>query len=265
MIKVGAISVLKDDKGPGGQMDTETFLDLACETGMDIVDISMDKGFTGTTPAGLARIKRKCVKYGLPVGLVSGSGGLVGTDEERRARTDKAKNAVAVARFLGAPKITVQGGGYRTESYWKPQVDAFKEICDYAAEQGIIIAIHGHGPPTTPTAEQMLNLYKDVDRENTTLVVDTHKWEGYKEGPLQEHYYGWFEALAPLATSVRAKIYKIDSGREEWCDYPRILSVLRKNSFNGALSIYYMGSGRNQANEREGMAKGVKYLKTLVS
>ena len=61
---------------------------------------------------------------------------------------------------------------------------------------------------------------------------------------------------------MRCKLYRIQSGVEEWLDYPRIFDILRGVDFNGWLSIVYEG----QDVEEEGTAvpKAVAYLRKLL-
>ena len=38
-------------------------------------------------------------------------------------------------------------------------------------------------------------------------------------------FYGYMEQTVPYATCIRTKFYRIESGREEWLDYERIVSI----------------------------------------
>ena len=54
------------------------------------------------------------------------------------------------------------------------------------------------------------------------------------------------EQAAPLTSHVRAKFYKIDSGREEWLDYRRIAGILKGAGYNGTVGVVFEGQGRQQ-------------------
>ena len=72
------------------------------------------------------------------------------------------------------------------------------------------------------------------------------------------------EQTAPYASYVRAKIYKIDSGREEWIDYGRVMEVLRGVDFNGTMSIVYEDQG-NACGPREAIALAVSHLRDAIA
>ena len=62
--------------------------------------------------------------------------------------------------------------------------------------------------------------------------MDTGQWQGAVGGSPRgwrdlnvDIYRDYMERVAPFTTLVRAKIYKIDNGWEEWLDYPRIFKV----------------------------------------
>ena len=61
-----------------------------------------------------------------------------------------------------------------------------------------------------------------------------------------------------------AKIYKIDSGREEWLDYERVMGILRKVNFNGNMSIVFEGKG-NQCSDYEAIGLAAKFLRRLLA
>ena len=60
---------------------------------------------------------------------------------------------------------------------------------------------------------------------------------------------------------VRTKFYRIDSGVEEWLDYPRILDILTEVGYNGILSVVYEG----ESDAIDSMEKAAKYLRTLIN
>ena len=62
-----------------------------------------------------------------------------------------------------------------------------------------------------------------------------------------------------MLLTVRAKIYKIDSGKEEWLDYERIIEILRTVNYNGNMSIVFEGQG-NQVSDLEAIGLAVTYL-----
>ena len=59
---------------------------------------------------------------------------------------------------------------------------------------------------------------------------------------------------------MRTKIYRIDSGVEEWLDYDRILRIPNAADYNGNLSVVYEGQGDPHVDTR----KAVIYLRRLL-
>ena len=123
------------------------------------------------------------------------------------------------------------------------------------------------------TANQALRILRETDRENFTFLWDTGQWLGsigsHPRGefdPNVDIYRDYLEPTAPYATYVRAKIYQIDTGKETYLDYPRIMQILKSANFNGNVSIVYEGAeGRNKCSEPEGIRLAVKYLRDVIA
>ena len=77
--------------------------------------------------------------------------------------------------------------------------------------------------------------------------------------------YEYMEQTAPYASCVRAKIYKIDSGREEWLDYPRIIEMLYTAGFNGNVSICFEGGDRNRCDAEECLRLATHHLREVIA
>ena len=287
MIKLGCNSLVKDRDNPGGWIDIETMIDLIHTLRLDIIDFQLDRGFRSLEPAYLRRIKILCHKYGLPIGFIGAGSGFVSTaqlpngevvgaslsSEELQERIDVVKEAVDVAVFMGAPLIRLFGGGVpegteNRETVWSTMISGFQAVSDYAAEKGILIGLHNHPPAAEPTSDDILRILNDVDRENFTFILDTGRWRGAptsREGTSDssENIYRYMEQTAPYASYVRAKIYKVDSGKEELLDYRRIIAILKKANFNGNMSIVLEDQG-NQCDYAEAIGLAVKHLRELL-
>ena len=75
--------------------------------------------------------------------------------------------------------------------------------------------------------------------------------------------YGYMEQTLPHACYVRAKIYKVASGREELLDYERIVRILKKQSYNGSISIVY--EGQEEGDRVELIKKAAAHLRELLA
>ena len=84
---------------------------------------------------------------------------------------------------------------------------------------------------------------------------------GHRGSPHPDYdCYTSIEQTVPYAVYVRTKFYEIDSGVEEWLDYPRVLDILRGVGYNGCLSVVYEG----QSDPIESMRKARSYLESLL-
>ena len=289
MIKLGCNSLVKDRDNPGGWIDIETMIDLIHTLRLDIIDFQLDRGFRSLEPAHLRRVKILCHRHGLPIGFIGAGSGFVGTaqlpsrdvigaslsPDELQRRIDEVKRAVDIAVFMGAPLIRLFGGGVpegteNREAVWSGIISGFQAVSDYAAEKGILIGLHNHPPAVEPTSDDILRILADVDRENFTFILDTGRWRGAPGTAgsdtvdSSENIYKYMERTAPYASYVRAKIYKIDSGKEELLDYRRIIAILKKVNFNGNMSIVFEDRG-NQCDYAEAIGLAVKHLRGLLA
>ena len=120
------------------------------------------------------------------------------------------------------------------------------------------------------TGDDVLRILRNTDRENFTFILDTGQWVGSPGrnrgvGDPSVDIYEYMEQTAPYASYVRAKIYKIDSGREEWLDYSRIVQILKSVDFNGVMSITFEGQDVNQCDDRETFRLAARHLRELIT
>ena len=270
MVKLGCFSFMYDRETSTHLVDPLTFIDHAHALGLDAVDFDINKGFPATDRDYLMRVKLAALRRGLSIGFVNGGGGFVGTAEELRQRVALAKSRVDTAVFMGAPMVLLNVGGVPDDI--RPAMTAcFQEVCDYAADKGITVGMHGHAPVTEPTGDDILRTHREVDRENFTLSMDTGRWLGSPgvtpkgEWDRSIDFYAFMEQTVHLASYVRAKVFKIDRGWEEWFDYERIARILKAADYNGIVSIYYLGKSFNTCDDYEGIALAVKHLRGLLA
>ena len=281
-----ACNAMQHDPEKGRWLDVELLIDMVYELGFDAIDFQLDCGFRSREPEYLKGIKDKCHRHGLPIGFLGIGAGFVGQEEaaggpigvvlsadERRHRIRVVQEAVDAAVIIGAPLIRLFGGRVPEASpdrdaVWASQVESFQEVCDYAVERGIRIGLHNHPPAQAPTGDDVIRLLTDVGRENFTHILDTGQWFGspgaYQAGgDSAADFYAFMRQTIPHATYVRAKIYKIDNGYEEWLDYDRIVAILRDANYEGVVSIVYEDQG-NRCDHREARRLGLEYLRGLL-
>jgi sugar phosphate isomerase/epimerase len=248
--------------------DVETFLDVAHDLRLDIVDFH-HRAFTSTDPEYLGSIKLQCLKYGLPIGYIGVSGLFVGNAAERAAHAQDCKDAIDLAAFLGSPIIRAfcgvipekNGDG---DDPWPAMTSGYQEIADYAATKGIAVGLQNH----PSTGDDMLRIRRETDRENFSFIMDTGQWVGSPgSGPRGEtdpdiDFYEFMEQTVPYALYVRTKFYKVESGKEEWLDYERIAEILKSVNYNGCISIVYEGDHPDRIDQ---VRKAASQLRTLLA
>ena len=135
MIKVGVYASYFGKDEPKAFPDVEAFIDLAYELRLDAIDFRANVGFSARDPNYLLGIKIKCLKAGLPIGYLASGGHFVGTEDELRAKVERAKADVEMATFLGAPMIRLFCGAPE-EGVEESEIKCFQEVCDFAADAG---------------------------------------------------------------------------------------------------------------------------------
>ena len=267
MIKVGIYASMFGKNDPPQLVDAESFIELAYELKLDAIEFRSDVGFQSRESDYLRGIKIKCQKYGLPIGYLASSGHFVGSEEDLRGKIERIRADVDMAVFLGSPMIRVFCGE-RPEgaAAQAAEIRCFQEACDIAAEKGIIVGLQNH----PCTGEDVLRLLEQTGRDNFTLIMDTGQWTGSparNQGVPDPNYdtYEFMEQTAAHASYVRAKFYKIDSGREEWLDYGRIVDILNGVNFNGTMGIVFEGKDINDCDDQEVMRRAAAHLRELLA
>ena len=252
-------------KDPQALPDIESFIKLAYEERLDVIDLRSDVGFSDHDSSYLLDTKMKCLRQGLAIGYLATTGHFTGTDEELEAKLQTVRNDLDVAVKLGAPMVRVFCGETpQTQEECQREVECFQVACDEAAARGIAVGLQNH----PCTGDGVLRLLEEVDRSNFTFILDTGQWvgsPGRHGGAAQPGHdiYQYMEQTARHAAHVRAKFYKIDSGDEEWLDYPRIIDILRAADFNGTLSVVFEGKDINNCDDHEVLRLAAAQLRRL--
>ena len=250
MIKIGSNYLSLRDTS------VEDFIETCYQLRLDCVDFHQ-RAFASTEPAYLNSIKTLCLKYGLPIGYIGVTGLFHGTAEERAEHARNSKEAVDLAAFLGSPIIRLfcaeipetNGDG---EPTWPAMIAGYQEVADYAATKGIHIGLQNH----PVTGDDMVEIRRDVDRENFNFIMDTGQWVGSPgAGPDRgerdpaHDIYRYMEQTVDDAMYIRCKFYVVESGTEQWLDYDRIANVIKGADYNGCISIVYEGEQEDRVEQ----------------
>jgi sugar phosphate isomerase/epimerase len=226
----------------------------------------------------LRHVRNECLRSGLMIGY-AGGGTFVGLPEDREKRQAQGRADVDATAFLGAQVLRLFARHKwpetleEQEALWGPMIEGFQEVADYAAARGVQVALQNHDNGSfAMNSVQVLRILREVDRKNFTFVLDTGQWQGAigsdprgECDPAVDLYDDYIKPTAPYATYVRAKIYKIDSGREEWVDYGRIVRILRAVDFNGTIGLVFELGDRNPCDDVECRRLAVRHLREVIA
>ena len=232
-------------------MDIFSFLDTCRALALDGADIHMS-GLKNTGHPHLKAVRRRALDMGLSISCLGVTTEFGRSAEAVPKEVEKAREAIDVGMFLGAPVLRVFVGSAPSEDQTKEAfqrgVEALRKTAEIGAEAGMPVALQNHSGLTS-TGADMLAFHKAVNHPNFTLLLDTGHFAG-REGPggpkiagtTYNDYYRSLEQVAPITQFVRVKFYEPDaSGHEKYIDYNRVLNILRAVHYNGFLGVVYEG------------------------
>jgi sugar phosphate isomerase/epimerase len=257
-----------------GGMDVFQFLSLCRQLGVD--GASLYVGNLQTTEADyLKKVRRAYLDAGLSISQVAVSTNFGLPNERHDGEFKKAREAVRVAVFLGAPLLRIFAGSPANEADRPKAFDraaaAIRKLCDEAAQQGLPIGLqnHNHGA-LCRTGDDVLRFFHAVDHPNLTFVLDTGQFAGSRGAsgkPPPElrraDYLASIRQTAPLARYVRAKFYnpRLD-GSEPFLDYDKVFDVLHSVHYAGFVDIVYEPGVGTGEDARTAIPRVVKFLRS---
>ena len=275
MMKLGCMSLSYNQEFKAGRLDLEGFIDRAHELRLDGIDLHT-RAFASESPDYLRSIRMQALKRGLALSYIGVSSNFgVPAGEELDQQVSGAKHWIDVAEFMGIPLVRVFAAwipeGDTEEAVWARMIPCLKEVAAHGREKGVVVGLHNHNHGcVTRTGRDVRRIIEEVDDPYFSHILDTGQYVGSPGASGQRgredpslNFYGSIAETAPLAVHVRCKIYRIQSGTEEWLDYPRIFEILRGVDFNGWCSIVY--EGQDVEAEATAVPKAVNYLRGLMN
>ena len=275
MIKLSMQSLSYRDTFNAGKITLLEIIDKAAEYQMDGVDLHYTH-FASTDDDYLEVVKQACLKRGLHMCYIGFSNDFGKTGVELREQIDLMKKWIDVAAKMGIPMVRAFGSwlpeGESEEDAWPRLVESTKEVAEYGQSKGIVVGLHNHNHGCMPaTGDQVIRLLDAVDNPYYSHILDTGQYRGSpgasfgdrgKEDP-QWDFYRSIETSAPRAVHVRAKIYRIASGKEAWLDYERIMPIIKNVGFNGWMSMVY--EGQDELDEPSAAPLALTYLRSMLA
>ncbi len=271
MMRLSCLTLSYGKQFTSGQMDIFGFLNTCRALNLDGVDIHV-RNLKGTERPHLKQVRRQCLDRGLTISSVCVTTEFGRSAEAVPQEIEKARGAMEVGMFLGAPILRVFVGSApspeKREEAFRRSVEALRKTSEIGAELGMPVALQNHSGLTS-TGDDMLRFYKEVRHPNFTLLLDTGHFAG-RDGPngpriaglTYKDYYHSIEQVAPLTQFVRAKLYNLDAdGREKWIDYDRVFNILRGVHYNGFISLVYEG----QEDAMSAIPRGARFLRSYLT
>ena len=260
-----------------GGLDIFGFLAICRQLQVEGASLHMNN-LASTEADYLRKVRRAVWDRGLALGLLGVSANLGVTEDKREAELEKARAAIRVASFLGAPAIRMFAGSPMEEAdrakAFARSAQAMKVICEEAWKLGVPVALqnHNHGA-LCRTSDDVLKYVELVDHHNLTLVMDTGQFAGSPGasrrdvgGFKEQDYWNSLLQMAPLAKYVRVKFYEPQAdGSDAALDYDRIFNILRAAQYQGVLDIVYEGGAVGKDEDvQQAMPRIVAFLRQKI-
>lgn len=237
------------------KLSIEDCIDQAAEMGFDGVEI-LHIQMEGESNGYLQRLKRRAFVNGLDLCGFSTHQGFVSPDKaERQKNIDHTLHCIELAYQLGIPTIRVNTGrwgtsksfdalmankgieprleGYTDEDGFGWVIDSLEKCLKKAEECGVLLGLENHWG-LGRTAAGVMRIVDAIDSPWLQVTMDT--------GNFLEDMYDQLEMLAPKTVYVQAKTY---IGGGTWytldIDYQRVAKILRKQDYNGYISLEFEG------------------------
>ena len=253
------------------QLNEFTFIDLCSRLELDGVDFNL-RSLHSVERDHLKKIKKSCLEHGLTIACVGINNDFGRPLREQEAIQRDIQQGVDVAQFLGAPVVRVFAGAVRggdeRQEVWKRSVQGLKRAADYAEKVGVMVGLQNHNHHNiASTGGDIVRLLEEVAHPWCAHILDTGQYLGSPgasgaqvDDARRYDLYQSIERTVSRAVLVRAKLYRLKSGKEEWLDYERIFRILRNAKYNGFVSLVY--EGWNDLDAMHAVPLGVKFLRS---
>lgn len=252
---IGCDSYSVRDYIGSGKMTLETFPAFCAENGIKGVCFN-DFFFKSWDEAYLRKLKAAVAKSGCVMTGIIRDGDLAGLQGEARQKAlEECKMKLRAAAFLGAPAMRVNVGSAGDAAAnatvgVERVVGFFNELLPLARELNVKLTIENHGG-VSANAENILAIIKATDPDWVGSCLDFGNWP-------DDLRYESCRKLAPFAYMTHAKFREFNAqGEDAVIDGSRILAMLRRVGYRGAVSIEFEGSG----DQIVGVQKSVALIK----
>ena len=250
-MKISNYSLNYSEPLSSGEMDLFGFLSLCGQLDLEGASLHI-RNLPDTRAELLKKIRRGYLDNGLSVSMFSVSTNFGLPESQHEAELAKAREAIRVAAFLGAPLRRVFAGRPPNEgdrdAALRRSAAGIRRVAELGAEVGLPIALqnHNHGA-LCGTGKEVIRFFNLVDHPNSTFMLDTGEFAGSRgasgkarAGLAKADYLESIRETASLARYVRVKFYNPRAdGSEPWINYDEIFDILRGVHYQGFVDIVY--------------------------
>ncbi len=195
--------------------------------------------------------------------MVGGEGDLgEANTEKRKQAVENHYKWIEAAKYLGCKTIRTNAYGKGSkEEVAKALTDGMGMLCEFAAKADINVVIENHGGYSSD-AGWLTRIMKDIGMPNAGTLPDFGNFciEKDDKGKCIKSYdrYEGIKKLMPYAKGISAKSYDFDNnGDETTIDYVKMMKIIKKSGFRGAIGIEYEGTRLSEFD-------GIKLTKKLL-
>jgi sugar phosphate isomerase/epimerase len=251
MMRLCCLSLSFRPEFAAGQLDDLRFIDLCAQLDLDGVDFNLGS-FRSLDRDHLRKVKKACLERGLSLACLGVSNDFGRPAEEQEAIHKQVRQGIDAAAFLGVPLVRLFAGSVRAglprEGVWPRAVEGLRRAAEYGEKAGVAVGLQNHNHNNiAATGEDIVRLLRDVNHPWCKHILDTGQYLGSRgasgaaAGESGHDLYQSIARTAPLAVFVRAKLYRLKTGKEEWLDYERIFKILKGVKYNGFVCLVYEG------------------------
>lgn len=253
------------------KVSIKNIINKAADLGIEGVDI-LHRQMESEENGYLQNLKRHAFQNGIDLISLSIHQDFVDPDpDKRQEHIDHTIKCIELAYKMGIPCIRLNSGrwgtirsfndlmaakgeepvleGYSEDHGFQWCIDSIEKCLPKAQECGVVLALENHWG-LTRSPEGLLRIHDTINSPWLGILMDT--------GNFLEEPYEKLEKVANKAVFVQAKTYY---GGGEWytldLDYKRIGDILKKNNYNGYVSLEF--EGKDPADE--GVAKSIAMLR----
>ena len=237
-----------------GEMNNFDFIRKAKEHGFDGVEyvnqFFMDKADNKPFLDSLKRISKKHQIQNVMI-MIDREGDLGDPDEEKRKEAiANHKKWIDAAAYIDCINIRINAHGEGPEDKVLAScVESIEELANYGQEKAVHILIENHGGYSND-AEWLVNLYKEIDHTNISLLADFDNWCIEREdgklwgSPCIKEYdrQKGMKEILPYSNGISIKSFEFDkNGFETKMDYPALFKIMKESGYDSYFAIEYEG------------------------